>query len=512
MLFLFVLGSSLFSESVQGFVYLDQNKNGSKDEGEKGIAGVLVSNQKEVVVTDSEGKYSLTIEKNTIVFITKPAQYALPVSAENLPFFYYIHKQEGSPKLSYAGMPPTGPLPKEVNFPLLPAEESEDFEVVVATDPQPETTQEVDFIRQDFVEEVIGTKAKFVLVLGDTVFNHLDLWKYYKPLMAQIGVPIHNVLGNHDMNLDAPSDEYSDETFEKNFGPTYYSFDYGRVHFVVLDSINLLSETTDPNAKEYEARLGEKQLLWLKNDIALVPADKLVILAMHAPFFTTASRNTSAQIMDRNEAFKILKYRKHILALAGHIHHLEHHFLDEGEGWKGDKPLHQVVCAAVCGAWWSGPQDERGVPLATQGDGVPNGYHILEIRGNEYKLRYKSCHQAADYQMLIHSPSGVLSQKEAQNARILVNVFDSGLHTEVSFQIDAGEWQPLTNVYEKDPGAVSLFEKGSANQKHWVRAVKTRHLWAASLPQLNVGAHKITIQAKDFQGRIHRASRVFYLW
>ncbi len=44
-------------------------------------------------------------------------------------------------------------------------------------------------------------------------------------------------MGNHDMNYDAVADSLSDETFESNFGPANYAFNYGQAHFIVLDNI-----------------------------------------------------------------------------------------------------------------------------------------------------------------------------------------------------------------------------------------------------------------------------------
>ena len=39
------------------------------------------------------------------------------------------------------------------------------------------------------------------------------------------------------MNYDVQADSLSDETFESYFGPASYSFNYGKVHFIVLDDI-----------------------------------------------------------------------------------------------------------------------------------------------------------------------------------------------------------------------------------------------------------------------------------
>src|SRR5690606_17137970 len=97
---LFSTGLSLVASSqtsVSGYAYEDANGNGRKDKMEKGIAGVGVSNVKEVVVTDANGKYNLPIGNDNIIFVIKPAEYDLPVTEKKLPVFYYNHKPNGSP-------------------------------------------------------------------------------------------------------------------------------------------------------------------------------------------------------------------------------------------------------------------------------------------------------------------------------------------------------------------------------------------------------------------------------
>ena len=69
-------------------------------------------------VLDATGRYRLAADEQTIIFITKPSNYAIPVNQHMLPQFYYIHQPNGSPAgMRYKGIEPTGPLPAEINFP-----------------------------------------------------------------------------------------------------------------------------------------------------------------------------------------------------------------------------------------------------------------------------------------------------------------------------------------------------------------------------------------------------------
>ncbi len=120
MLFCLLAMETRAQQKALGYVFEDSNKNGKKDRNEKGIANVAVSNGYDVVLTDNNGKYELIVEDDNIIFVIKPSGYKPLVDDNNLPKFYYIHKPLGSPQLKYAGTPPTGKLPKSIDFPLTP--------------------------------------------------------------------------------------------------------------------------------------------------------------------------------------------------------------------------------------------------------------------------------------------------------------------------------------------------------------------------------------------------------
>ena len=126
------LPNSALADSATGRVFIDSNKNGVLDTAEQGIEGVRVSNGINVVATDEEGRYILPVDEQSIIFITKPRDHAIPVNAHMLPQFYYIHQPEGSPAgMRYEGIAPTGPLPEQINFPLIKREESQQFEAIL---------------------------------------------------------------------------------------------------------------------------------------------------------------------------------------------------------------------------------------------------------------------------------------------------------------------------------------------------------------------------------------------
>lgn len=494
---------------IRGIVFEDTNKNLKLDPGEKGIANVLVSNQREVVKTDANGNYSLPIDDETIIFVTKPAGYAVPLNQYNLPQFYYIHQPKGSPPLKYKGIEPTGPLPESLNFPLFKTDEPEEFEVLVFADTQPGALKHIEYLQEDVLPELIGTTAEFCITLGDNVSDNLSLYDKLNALLAQLGIPMYKVPGNHDMNYDVPDDRYSLETFKSIFGPNYYSFDYGKVHFVVLDDVEWHGKTEQQKGW-YQGMIGEKQLQWLKNDLRLVPPDKLVVLTMHIPFTTIINDAPADKVMDREKLYEIIKDREHLLALAGHNHTTEHYFLGAEAGWQGKQPLHLLICTTACGSWWSGPKDERGIPIADQQDGTPNGYHLIRFSGTKYYERFKAASRCADYQLRISSPPAKLPGAELKDAQIAVNVFNGNERTTVKCQIDNAPVTLMKRTTMIDPYFNDLFTQYKDTYKSWVKPVPSNHIWTTPLPRdLKPGFHKIEVTATDQYGNTYKTARIF---
>ncbi|MCB1236828.1 MAG: metallophosphoesterase, partial [Verrucomicrobiae bacterium] len=346
-LWLFVLvmsGSAgvLRAETATGVVFHDRNGNGRRDPGEPGLPGVHVSNQQEIVATDAEGRWSLPVAEDTILFVIKPSGWATPADRNRLPRFYYIHKPKGSPaNFRYPGVAPTGPLPESIDFALRPAEEPPKFTAILFGDPQPNSLEQIDYIAHDVIAELIGTDAQFGVTLGDIMFDKLELFEPENANIALIGVPWYNVIGNHDLNFESPDDRDSDETFHRYFGPNYYSFDHGPVHFVVLDDVEW-GVTNAAGKRTYRGGLDAIQLAFVKNDLALVPDEKLVVLMMHIPL---------TEMENRTELYRLIERRPHCISISGHTHWHAHQYITREDGWRGEEPHHHIVNVTVCGTW-----------------------------------------------------------------------------------------------------------------------------------------------------------------
>lgn len=225
-------------KTVSGYVYLDREQTGHRNSGDPGIQGVAVSNQRTVVLTDETGYYHIPLEAEDIIFRSKPDEYDFHLNEYFLPQFYYIHCPEGSPTFDYPGIQPTGELPEAINFGLRNRILEERMQVTVIGDPQPRNRQELDYFRAGILNEVAGFDNDYLFVLGDMMYDDLSLFQTYNQMMASLRTPVINVIGNHDLNLDAPNNQHARETFKSYYGPTHYSFSEAGRHFVVLDNID----------------------------------------------------------------------------------------------------------------------------------------------------------------------------------------------------------------------------------------------------------------------------------
>jgi hypothetical protein len=477
----------------QGVVFLDENGNGSRDDGEPGLEGVRVSDQRTVTATDGEGRWVLPAHEEAIYFVIKPRGFMTPVSENNLPRFYYVHKT--TPRLPLAGptVHPTGPLPESIDFPLVRRRESDRFEALFLGDPQPRNVREVNYLAHDVLEELLGTSAAFAVVLGDISFDNHETYTPYNRATGTVGIPFYNVLGNHDANYDGKDTYEHFDTWRTVYGPRYYSFDYGPVHFIVLADVVFPEQGT-----RYIAGLGEQQLEWIESDLAHVSPETLVVLSMHIPLRTAEHNEDFARL------YELLRDFPYTLSFSAHSHVLMHGFLQEEHGWMGERPHHHINAGASCGRWWGGALDETDIPHATSSDGTPNGYFVVTFDGNGYATRYKAARKPADYQMEIQAPDEVVRSR-LQDTPVLVNVFNGNDRSVVEMSVDdSGEWTPLKHAPQVDPLYARVTERESGQG-----ASVSQHMWEGRLPSgIGVGGHLIRVRTVDMHGQEFTASRI----
>ena len=151
--------------------------------------------------------------------------------------------------------------------------------------------------------------------------------------------------------------------------------------------------------------ISERQLEWLKNDLAQVPEDRLIVLNAHIPFVTftdaTAKKHQTDNLAD---LYEIVGDRP-ALGLSGHTHTTEQILPGEFfEGWQeatgtGPAPFHQIVTGGLSGSWWSGDLNDQGIPHGTQRLGSPRGYYQITFDGASYVDTYHTFGDGPERQM-----------------------------------------------------------------------------------------------------------------
>ncbi|AKQ46561.1 metallophosphoesterase [Rufibacter radiotolerans] len=397
------------------------------------LKDVVVSDGFSVVTTDRKGRFELPMNpKARFVFLSVPAGYAFP--QENSLARHYLPIQENA----------------NYNFDLTPLNQDDTrHKFIVWADPQVKNANDVKLMMQESVPDVqklVQAMGPDTLVhgmsVGDLVWDELALFQDYNKAVAAMGIPFFQALGNHDMDYRLGGDETSDATFQKVYGPTYYSFNRGKVHYIVLDDVRYLGTERD-----YDGHVSEQQLAWLKQDLAFVPKDHLVILNLHIPVFLG--------VKNKKDLLKTLKgYQVHIM--SGHTHYNQN-IVQDG--------VFEHVHGTVCGAWWTGP-------ICT--DGTPGGYGVYEVDGNQLKWHYKSTGLPSSHQVSLHVET-LTNQK-----RLMANVWNYDPAWKVEWFADGVRQGELKQTTGFDPVTITMFEGPKRPAKRgFAEPAKTDHLFMA---------------------------------
>ncbi|MFD1258060.1 metallophosphoesterase N-terminal domain-containing protein [Mucilaginibacter terrae] len=194
----------------------------------KPLANVLVSDGFNIVPTAKDGTYQLNTDaKAEFVFISIPSGYEFPHDKYIARHYQWL-SQGGS-----------------FNFELVPLKKADSKHTfIVWADPQVKNKKDVAQMMAQSVPDTKQTVASFGpdelihgIGVGDLVWDNHELFGDYNAAIGQIGIPFFQGLGNHDMDYRQGDDSTSDKTFKKFYGPTYYSFNRGRAHYVMLDDV-----------------------------------------------------------------------------------------------------------------------------------------------------------------------------------------------------------------------------------------------------------------------------------
>lgn len=444
----------------------------------KGIEGVLVSDGYNFTQTDKKGEYKITsLRMADFLRVTVPSGYEIPVK-NGLPCLYRkIDSTAVKQKMDFV----LSPLPSV----------EENYRLIVFGDPQVYDDNDMEKFEEsveDMKRSIAGSDLNtYGIVCGDAVFDSPRLYGRYKNAIAETGRPFFHAIGNHDMTLFKGSDEQSDTRFKQEFGPTFYSFNRGKIHYVVLDDVMY-------TGKEYLyiGYINDRQLNWLKNDLSYVTPGSTVVIIYHIPAYGPEAQknpnvrdNVSRYMQNREFFFSLLKdFNVHLF--AGHMHTQEHYAIRDN--------ISEHVHAGMCGTFWD-------IPVC--GDGTPAGYSIYTVKGDDISWEYKAVGIDSACQFFIY-PVGIDKNK---SGAFVANVWNYDPQWKVRWY-ENGIYKGDMIPYEDYDSYIVNYMKNNPPKRHtWATPKKTAHLLYAVPSDPNAG---ITLKVTDRFGNEYTRSAPLY--
>ncbi len=418
-----------------------------KDSNGNPINGVAVSDGFSVVQTNKDGLYTINnvSPMSWYIYISLPSEYEVPINEYGQPCFYQKYEET---KIRY-------------DFTLTPlAGGKEDkFALFILGDPQVDNATQVNLFRNDAVpgirrhcREVTNAGIPcYAITLGDVISSNKgdnddskretmrDAFAY-----SNIGLPVFQILGNHDYTYFSEGQEITDEKspninlaaqrrHEEVFGPINYSFDRGNFHIIGMKNI-YYTQLEVGGVNDYGYGFTDEEFEWLKQDLALVPKDKAVVLCVHGRILRYTPRHYS-------EAKNLLNEFNEVHIMTGHTHKT-YNYEHATEGSSTPK-IYEHNAGALCGAWWTS---------RICGDGVPNGYQVF-IGGNDangggkfvdwYFMGFYEGMNTRDHQMRLYRGDAITGIEKSQSSKPNSDI--TGY-----YGFNFGEDILLANVYNAD--------------------------------------------------------------
>jgi hypothetical protein len=322
---------------VRGVAFIDLNGDGVRQANELPLQGMAVSNQDQVVLTDAGGAFTLPPGPGNIIFVSEPdgyrtvGKYWRAANGQTQPLTFAMKPSAARGSFTFVDASDThisqGSLPQTQRFRLI-----------------------VDSLKPDFVI-IAGDLVKDALRVGEP-----EATTYYDLAAREFSAfkaPVWLVPGNHEnfgietqlSHVDPKNPLFGRAMYHQRFGPDYYSFTRGGIHFIGLNSVDI-------SGTSYYGHVDSLQLEWLKRDLSFVPADMPVVTFNHiplvsamedfrgyddgppAPTLITVNGKTSMRhvVSNVSDVLSALKGHHHVLAIGAHIHAGEKiSFVTDGE-------------------------------------------------------------------------------------------------------------------------------------------------------------------------------------
>lgn len=413
------------------------------------LADVVISDGVEVVKTDASGVYQMTSQKKFgYVFVSIPSGYEV-LSDGVLPL---LHQRLISDANTV----------ERVDFNLVKSDwDQNSYTLLTFGDMHLAGGRNNDRIYfsqfcndvNDYIESRKSEKV-LALTLGDMTWDYYwyDRNYQFKEYLADVNniknLTIFHTIGNHDHDMNLPGDFENSVQFTRDLAPDFYSFNIGKVHYVILDDILSTSKGGGKSDRKYNELVTEEEFAWLAKDLAFVSKDYSVIVAMHA---TTGNLDSAD---NRNRLVSCFDGFSNVHFVTGHTHKFSHSTLSS--------TCSDHNTGAVCADWWNSANNTSGAINIGQ-DGGPAGYSIYNISGTDLKWQYKPTNISTDYQFrsydrnCINLAASVVMPDAADANKLLFDKYAAGW----AYASDANE--VYINVWNYGPGwSIEVTENGKS--------------------------------------------------
>jgi len=362
------------------------------DDG-KPLEGVVVTDGRQCVTTSSDGSFRMKsdLEEANFVYVSLPANAAVK-TVDGMPvFFRRISRHEQAVK---------------ADFILTLREPAKDYTLLLIGDPQVRPYGVDDSMEQwdatvstdiEAFRQKVGGDV-YCINLGDLVYNFMTAYDDYIDAASKIKCPTFNVIGNHDFDQTTLFDtKLGTMFFESYICPEHYSFNIGDVHFLVMNTIMYDRKKA---GDRYGNGIDDRAAQWLEEDLKYVPKDRVIVACSHGQFFKKRgdSPNGSFGVYNRNYGryLNAMKQYRQVYSISGHYHN-NFYFDYSGKNLKHGAENIKTITVARC---------TGGLRLNKylSGSGTPQGYLVMNVKGQEFDWYYKSVGHDKDFQMRAFSP------------------------------------------------------------------------------------------------------------
>lgn len=366
------------------------------------LPGVSVSDGVKTTKTDANGCYYIdSARKYGYVMISQPRGFTVAVNRSTAQFFRKVSSDKTEPQMN--------------NFVLAPLD-AQTHKAIFFTDCHlaNRSSSDVQQFRNGFKKELTQAQAAartsgmplIALCLGDSTWDEFWYSMLYQPdtfkeELSGFDIPIYVIPGNHDNDPYVASDLLSEAPFRAAFGPSYYSFNLGNIHYVMMDNsvfVNKGGTQGTVGDLSYTCKFTSDELSWLRADLQNAPSDCRIVLGVHCHFSTRTYLPDSSHSepwfnynMPQSDLTAVFNYagKRPLEIVSGHTHQRYTNYFS-------DTRREQNI-GAVCASWWWVGHYTNGRANLSQ-DGTPAGYMVLDAVSSDISTLYKPVGKDPSYQ------------------------------------------------------------------------------------------------------------------